>query len=124
MKINYLLGCCLLMLMLMLSMTTYAGSIGKIKAEESVIPLLPDARVFAQFSDEMPFVINYFTGASETEIIDFYQQAFDQAVQQQRKRGRILLVFQSKQKQQDIVIRVIISTQDGARQVDVIQALQ
>lgn len=80
------------------------------------IPVIEDARVFAEFSDELPAVINYFTNSTEAEIITFYQQSFGEATSQERKRGRLTLRYQEG----DEAMRVVISQQNKKRQVDVI----
>lgn len=80
------------------------------------IPILEDAQVFAEFTDSLPAVINYFTLASETQVIDFYQQAFGEAHSQERKRGRLTLKYAEGGE----AMRVVISQQNKKRQVDVI----
>lgn len=80
------------------------------------IPVIDNAQVFADFTDSMPAVLNYFTSATEEDIIDFYKQNFDEPISQEKKRERLTLTFQ-KEKQ---TIRVIISQQNNKRQVDVI----
>lgn len=80
------------------------------------IPVLDDAQVFAEFSDSLPAVINYFTQSSEAKVIDFYQQAFGEAYSQDRKRGRLTLQYQEGEE----AMRVVISQQNKKRQVDVI----
>lgn len=88
-------------------------------AEEKVIVTIPtvsDARVFAEFKDKMPAVVNYFTKKAEDEIIAFYQEEYGQPLTQDRKRGRLTLSFS----QEEINIRVVISHQNNVRQVDVI----
>lgn len=86
-------------------------------AENSVsIPTLDNAQVFADFTDELPAVLNYFTLATEEQIIDFYDQNFGDSISQEVKRGRLTLTYK-KEKQ---AIRVVISQQNNKRQVDVI----
>ena len=80
------------------------------------IPVLKDAQIFAEFSDSLPAVINYFTHASEAQVIDFYQQAFGESHSQERKRGRLTLRYLEGGE----AMRVVISTQNKKRQVDVI----
>ena len=80
------------------------------------IPVLADAQVFAEFSDALPAVINYFTKSTEAQVIDFYQQAFGEAQSQERKRGRLTLMYQEGEE----AMRVVISQQNNKRQVDVI----
>jgi len=82
----------------------------------SYIPLLEGAVIFANFDDALPAVVNYYIQLSEQEIIDFYQQSFGDAITQDRKRGRLTLTYQSD----DLLKRVVISEQNGKRQVDVI----
>lgn len=80
------------------------------------IPKLSDARVFADFTEKLPAVLNYFTKASEQEVIAFYQNNYGEIISQQRKRGRLTLNFSAQQQ----AIRVVISQQNRLRQVDVI----
>lgn len=82
----------------------------------SYIPLLEGAMIFANLDDELPAVVNYYTVASEQEIIDFYQLSFGEVLSQERKRERLTLNFQVDNLSQ----RVIISEQNNKRQVDVI----
>ncbi len=84
--------------------------------QNQYIPVIANARVFANLTDELPAVMNYFTDASEEEVISFYQQSYGEAHTQERKRGRLTLSYtQSEQK-----MRVVISTQGDKRQVDVL----
>lgn len=86
--------------------------------ENSVfIPVLSDAKVFAEFVDELPAVVNFFTMASEAEIIAFYSESYGEPVEQERKRGRLNITFYLE----DVATRVVISEQDNRRQVDVLQ---
>jgi len=80
------------------------------------IPVLDDAQIFAELTDSRPAVVNYFTNASEAQVIDFYQQAFGEATSQERKYGRLTLYFLKGEE----MMRVAISQQDRKRQVDVI----
>lgn len=80
------------------------------------IPMMDNAQVFADFTDDIPAVLNYFTTATEEQVIEFYQQQFGEAISQERKRGRLTLSYlQDKQ-----MMRVVISQQNNKRQVDVI----
>jgi hypothetical protein len=79
------------------------------------IPTVSDARVFAEFKDKMPAVVNYFTRKTEAEVITFYQNEYGEPLQQERKRGRLTLNFN----QEKNTIRIVISQQDSMRQVDV-----
>ncbi len=80
------------------------------------IPVLENAQVFAEFNDSLPAVINYFTSSAESQVIDFYKQAFGEAYSQKRQYGRLTLKYTQAQE----VMRVVISQQDNKRQVDVI----
>ena len=80
------------------------------------IPVLEDAQIFAEFSDALPAVINYFTQSTEAQVIDFYRQAFGEQKSQERKRGRLTLKYQEGEE----AMRVVISQQNKKRQVDVI----
>ena len=95
---------------------TYTG--GSIANEQAVfdIPTLSNARVFAEFKDRMPAVVNYFTKSSEQEVIEFYQERFGAPSSEERKRDRLTLSYQVESNS----IRVVISEQDNVRQVDVI----
>jgi hypothetical protein len=84
--------------------------------EKYPIPHLDDAKVFAQFTDELPAVINYFTAHSEQEIINFYQEKFGEASSSEMKRGRLTLYFNHNDKQ----LRVVISKQSNKNQVDIL----
>ena len=88
-------------------------------AEESVtlsIPTMSDARIFAEFKDKMPAVVNYFSKSTEEDIIAFYQKEYGLPLAQERKRGRLTLTFNQEMQN----IRVVISHQNNLRQVDVI----
>lgn len=80
------------------------------------IPRLADAQVFAEFTDSLPAVVNYFTKSTEAQVIDFYQQAFGEAETQERKYGRLTLTYQQGVE----TMRVAVSQQNNKRQVDVI----
>lgn len=81
-----------------------------------VIPTMSDARIFAEFKDKIPAVVNYFSKSTEEEIISFYQKEYGQPLGQERKRGRLTLNFNQEMQN----IRVVISHQNNMRQVDVI----
>ncbi len=80
------------------------------------IPIVENARIFAQFNDEYPAVVNYFTPLSEQDVIHFYQEKYGEILTQERKRGRLMLKFASDSNN----IRVVISEQNKMRQVDVL----
>lgn len=80
------------------------------------IPMLDNAQIFADFTSDMPAVLNYYTSATEEQIIDFYQQNFGESTSQERKRGHLMLTYQQGSQS----MRVIISQQNKKRQVDVI----
>ena len=82
----------------------------------SYIPLIEGAIIFANYSDELPAMVNYYTQTSEQEVIAFYQKSFGDAISTERKRGRLTLIYQAD----DLIKRVVISQQNNKRQVDVI----
>jgi len=79
------------------------------------IPMVDNAQVFANLTDSMPAVLNYFTSATKEQIINFYSQNFGESISQEMKRGRLTLTYKKEQK----AIRVVISQQNNKRQVDV-----
>ncbi|WP_448211135.1 hypothetical protein [Colwellia sp. MEBiC06753] len=81
------------------------------------IPVLTDAKVFAEFTDQLPAVVNFYTHATEDEVIAFYANYYGEPVDEQRKRGRLTVIYYHN----DIATRVVISEQDNYRQVDVLQ---
>ena len=98
------------------SVSLYALDDGDAGQNNVVIPMMTNAQVFADFTDDVPAVLNYFTRASKEEIIDFYQQHYGEDLSQEEKRGRLTLTYQQKNHS----IRVVISQQNKKRQVDVI----
>ena len=80
------------------------------------IPIIDQAHVFAEFTDRLPAVVNYFSDESEEAIINFYQKFYGEELSQERKRGRLTVYFTDE----DNNIRVIISQQNNKRQVDVL----
>ena len=80
------------------------------------IPKVDDAKVFADLTDNFPAVLNYYTLATEEQIVDFYKQSFGDSINQEVKRGHLTLKYTKENK----VIRVVISQQNKKRQVDVI----
>ena len=79
------------------------------------IPTLEAINVFAH-EQALPAVVNYYTSASQDDVIKFYEANYGNAVSSEMKRDRLMLKFLSEQFQ----IRVIISNQNNKRQVDVI----
>ncbi|TPH14641.1 hypothetical protein [Litorilituus lipolyticus] len=84
--------------------------------ENKYIPVVDNAKVFANLTEELPAVLNYFTQYSEEEVITFYQQSYGDALSQERKRGRLTLHYQQNEQK----MRVVISKQGEQRQVDVL----
>lgn len=80
------------------------------------IEKLANAQVFAEFNDKLPAVLNYFTQSSEEDVIEFYENAYGNIVERNAFAGRSTLYFVHNEKQ----IRVVISTQDNKRQVDIL----
>lgn len=86
-------------------------------AEEAYnIPVIEQAQVFAQFTHDLPAVVNYFSNESEETIINFYQDVYGEPLSQNRIRERLTLFFTDKNNN----VRVIISQQNNKRQVDVL----
>ena len=86
------------------------------KTEPVLIPILENAHVFADLTDNFPAVLNYFTSSSEAQIIQFYNQNFGDMISQESKRDRLTLHYQKGEQW----IRVVISQQNTKRQVDII----
>ncbi|RHW76087.1 hypothetical protein [Colwellia sp. RSH04] len=84
--------------------------------ENNYIPVIDNAKVFANLTVELPAVLNFFTLYSEEEVIAFYQQSYGEALSQERKRGRLTLHYQQNAQK----MRVVISQQGNQRQVDVL----
>jgi hypothetical protein len=99
-------------ILLSLSSVTYASD----EMKPLSIPMVDNAQVFADLTDSMPAVLNYFTSVTEEQIIDFYNQNFGESISQEIKRGRLTLIYSKENK----TIRVVISQQNNKRQVDVI----
>lgn len=106
-------------ILLSFSTSIYALEDNEASSHSVVIPMVTDAQVFADFTDEVPAVLNYFTNATEEQVIQFYQEHYSEFNSQERKRGRLTLTYQ----QEAHSIRVVISQQDKKRQVDVIVEL-
>ena len=98
-------------ILLSLSSVTYASD----EMKPLSIPMVDNAQVFADLTDSMPAVLNYFTSATKEQIINFYSQNFGESISQEMKRGRLTLTYKKEQK----AIRVVISQQNNKRQVDV-----
>jgi hypothetical protein len=86
------------------------------KSENQFIPLIQDAIIFANFDDELPAIVNYYTFSTEGSIIKFYTDAFGEPTTKEKKRGRLSLNYQKNEQ----LIIVIISPQNNKQQVDVI----
>ena len=100
-----------------LSAVTFAGDeVTPTSTPMIEIPMVENAQVFADFTDDIPAVLNYFTSSTEEQIIDFYKQNFGEAIFQERKRDRLTLTY----KKEEQTIRVVISQQNNKRQVDII----
>ncbi|WP_076419690.1 hypothetical protein [Colwellia sp. UCD-KL20] len=103
--------CSALLSSTLLSTSAYAAD-----TEKVTIEVMNDAKIFAQFDDEIPAVINYFTTSNETSIVNFYEEKFGQAITSNRRKGRLEKSF-VKDKHN---INIIISEQNNFRQVDVL----
>lgn len=107
-------------ILLSFTASIFAMEDDKASAKSINIPMIENAQVFADFTDELPAVLNYFTNATEEQIIDLYQQHYDGFLSQERKRGRLTLTYEKGQHD----MRVVISQQNKKRQVDVIVELK
>lgn len=107
-------------ILLSFSASTYALADREVNTNSVVIPMITNAQVFAKFTDELPAVVNYFTRATQEQIIDFYQQHYGEFLSQEKKRGRLTLTYQQKKQR----VRVVISEQNSKRQVDIIVELK
>ena len=95
----------------LLSTTTFAADTNNVSIE-----VMSDARIFAQFDDEIPAVINYFTKKNETNIVAFYEEHYGQSILSERRKGRLEKSFTKD----GYNIKIIISEQNNFRQVDVL----
>ncbi|WP_114326967.1 hypothetical protein [Candidatus Colwellia aromaticivorans] len=107
-------------ILLSFSTSIYALEESDASTNSVIIPIMTNAQVFADFTDELPAVLNYFTSATEEQIINFYQQHYGEFIAQEEKRGRLTLTYQQEKHN----IRVVISQQNRKRQVDVIVELK
>lgn len=107
-------------ILLSFSTSIYALEESEVSTNSVIIPMMTNAQVFADFTDDIPAVLNYFTIATEEQIINFYQQHYGEFISQEKKRGRLTLTYQ----QEKHSIRVVISQQNRKRQVDVIMELK
>ena len=107
-------------ILLSCSTRIYALEDSEASTNNIIIPMMTNAQVFADFTDDIPAVLNYFTNASEEQIIDFYQQHYSDSLSQERKRGHLTLTYQQDKHN----VRVVISQQNRKRQVDVIVELK
>jgi len=98
------------------TLATVLGLSVSVQAFEVEIPLTADAKVFAKFIDEYPAVVNYFSKASEQEIIEFYTSKFGQPLETIKEKDRTRVIFMDNDK----VATVIVSQQGNAQQVDVL----
>jgi hypothetical protein len=107
-------------ILLSCSTSIYALEDSEASSKNIIIPMMANAQVFAELTNDIPAVLNYFTNASEEQIINFYQQHYSDSRSQERKRGRLTLTYQQDKHN----VRVVISQQNRKRQVDVIVELQ
>lgn len=107
-------------ILLNFSISIYALEDNDASTNSVVIPMMTNAQIFADFTDELPAVLNYFTNATQEQIINFYQQHYGKSLSQETKRDRLTLTYQQEKHR----IRVVISQQNRKRQVDVIIELK
>lgn len=102
--------------LLLLVVSASANAADKGMTNTVNIPVIEGARIFAQFDEKTPAVLNYFTAEPEDDVIAFYNKSYGEPVESERKRGRLTLNYQQELQK----IRVVISQQNKLRQVDVI----
>ena len=85
-KVSLLLN----IILLSFSASTYALADREANTNSVVIPMITNAQVFAKFTDELPAVVNYFTRATQEQIIDFYQQHYGEFLSQEKN---LMLLF-------------------------------
>jgi hypothetical protein len=85
-------------------------------AEDLSTSVMDDARIFAQFDQEIPAVVSYFTKYTEIDIVRFYSDIYGKPIDSKTIRERLELTFVNTQHN----IRIIISQQDKLRQVDIL----
>jgi hypothetical protein len=107
-------------ILLSFSLNIHAIETKETKAKSVIIPIMTDAQVFADLTDKLPAVVNYFSNATEEQIVGFYQQKYNGFLSQERKRGRLTIIYEQEKQ----YIRVVISQQNKKRQVDVIVELK
>ena len=93
--------------------TTFKPNLTQVK--NKYIPVMSDAIIFANYDEDLPAIVNYYTYKSEEEVSNFYQENFTQILNQERKQGRLILTFTNNDKP----VTIIISQQDNKQQVDV-----
>jgi len=71
--------------LLSFSTSIYALEDSDASTNSVVIPMMTNAQVFADFTDELPAVLNYFTSATQEQVIDFYQQHYGDYLSQETK---------------------------------------
>jgi len=80
------------------------------------VPLTEDAKVFAKYVEDYPVVVNYYSQASEQEIIDFYTEQYGPVMETINEKQRTRVIFMHEGK----VATIIISAQGKAQQVDIL----
>lgn len=95
----------------LLSTTIYAADANTMSVE-----MMEDAKVFAQFDDKIPAVVNYFTKNNENDIVAFYEKQYGQSILSERRKGRLEKSFTKD----SYNIKIIISEQNNFRQVDIL----
>ena len=105
-----------LLLLLFISIILISTAPKANAAEKYVIAIIDDARIFAQFDQEIPAVVSYFTTKTELEVISFYSNIYGKPTSNELKKERLTLYFNNNQHN----VRIIISQQDKVRQVDIL----
>lgn len=79
------------------------------------VPLPADAREFARLDNKMPAVLSFFSQQTESSLRDYYIQQLGQPEMAQQHYGREQLYFTVNGNR----VRILISSQDDWRQVDI-----
>jgi hypothetical protein len=101
---------------IILNLSTVSVANETVKNTPVTIPQLEDAQVFADFTNDTPAVLNYFTLSTKKQVTAFYSLQFGQPVSQEKKQDYLTLIYQ----QEHYMIRIVISEQSNKRQVDII----
>ncbi|WP_371189046.1 hypothetical protein [Thalassotalea maritima] len=101
---------------LLIATTTINATANETSQQPAEIAVLSDARVFAQFNDKYPAMVNYFTKADIATIKQFYNTQYGSPFSERVQYGRLEMQFEHLETD----IRVIVAEQKHHHEVDVI----